>query len=696
MRSRSYCHLLLVALLAVVANSAAAQEESASDPPGEELELGEEDLAPGTDELFEVDPVVVTASRRQERLSEATVATEVITREDLRSAGVQDASEALEELTGLEIIRSFRGNTVRLQGLDADYVLVLVDGERTIGRTGGGIDLSRFPVETIERIEIVRGASSALYGSDAIGGVINIITRDNVSSYSVEAQAQYGYMIPPDGGDDAVRDFSFGDEAGHLFDLSVAGGARLGILNVQLSAGYHHSGSYDLEPENIATSGSAFDEYIFTNRTSLDLSDTLSAVAQLRFRRRDSQGIDESGTGAIFDREQVAEEFAASLGPRFEFEDGSKFRISLGYSLYRDQFLQDQRGSDALDQFQDNREHQGEGQIQLDWVVSPAHVVTAGADYLLQVLDSPRVNGSRRRARVAPYIQDEWIIMDDPYLVIVPGFRLDIDTQFGVQPSPKLAIRFDPHERVTLRASGGAGFRAPTFAEQYLFFENPSVGYVVEGNTELDPESSWSVQVGTVVRPTDRIWISANLFRNQIENLIDAQPLDDGNVGRLRFVYTNVAAAHTQGLELTVRYRPLDELDLEVGYALLDARDEELDRALPGRAMHRGTFKGRVRTEAGLEAELRGAIVGERPFYFDLDGDGTEEEVTDDPYAQVDAKFGWRFGDRFGVYVGIDNVFNVGSRDLNVRPRTVYGGLTGALEQGPVEDDLDEEAEESL
>jgi outer membrane receptor protein involved in Fe transport len=117
----------------------------------------------------EIPTVVVTGTRSERRLAEAPVATEVISRREIEASGARTVGDLLEKHPGLEVLRTFGGQQLRIQGLDPEYVLVLIDGQRAIGRIGGGIDLARFPVGAVERIEIVKGASSALYGSDRDG-----------------------------------------------------------------------------------------------------------------------------------------------------------------------------------------------------------------------------------------------------------------------------------------------------------------------------------------------------------------------------------------------------------------------------------------------------------------------------------------------------------------------------------------------
>ena len=127
---------------------------------------------------IDLETLVVTGSRTEHSVDESPVSVEVISREDIEQTGGRNVADVLDGQIGVNVQHSFQGSTVQLQGLDSKYILVLVDGERIGGRISGAIDLSRLYIENIERIEIVKGASCALYGSDAIGGVINIITRN--------------------------------------------------------------------------------------------------------------------------------------------------------------------------------------------------------------------------------------------------------------------------------------------------------------------------------------------------------------------------------------------------------------------------------------------------------------------------------------------------------------------------------------
>src|SRR4051812_28984422 len=200
--------------------STPVRAQQAAEAPEVEAEAGSEDV-------HRVDAVVVTGSRTERSLGEAPVATEVISREEIEESGARDAAELLEDRPGVYLERGFAGAAPELEGLPADYTLILVNGVRVPGRVNGVIDLSRFASENIERIEIVRGAGSALYGSDAIAGVINIITRAASRPLELDGSANVG---------------AFG-----RFELTGGAGTKGKAGSLRVSGGRHASEGFDLD-----------------------------------------------------------------------------------------------------------------------------------------------------------------------------------------------------------------------------------------------------------------------------------------------------------------------------------------------------------------------------------------------------------------------------------------------------------------
>ncbi|MEY4548840.1 MAG: hypothetical protein RL685_5035 [Pseudomonadota bacterium] len=620
------------------------------------------DGPPLADDVHQVDAVVVTGSRTERPLGEAPVATEVISREEIAESGARDLADLLEDRPGLYLPRSSTGTGPQLQGLPADYTLILVDGVRVPGRINGVIDLSRFASENIERVEIVRGAGSALYGSDAIAGVINIITRKAKRPVELSGTGNLG----PYG----------------RMDVTAGVGTQQPGWSARVTGGRHASDGFDLNPTDLATTQSAFQQYDVAQRSELVASPSFKLGTTTEYVRRARQGIDVSAGGAVFDRDNLTQTVQAGLTPELRFGE-NKLSLRSSYGAFRDEFQLDQRGSDALDDGQDTREQLVQLGAQLDMLLG-SHLVTTGAEGSFESLDTERLNGrTGERTRLGLYAQDEWTLLEAPLLVLLPGARLDVDSQFGVAPTPRTALRFDPTSEVTLRASYGWGFKAPDFRELYLLFENPSAGYLVEGNPELDPERSQNIGASVEVRPHRSVWLSLQGFYNFLDDRIDTVLTPATEIGPQRFRYRNVNSAISRGISASVSVSPLAGLKLDFGYDLTDARTTgDGSRRLSGLPAQRATAGLRYRApNVGFDTTWRGSFVGTRPFYQDIDGDGDEEQRDSYGYASVDVRVAQRIGYGFASYLMGENLFDAGDPEfLALTPRTFSGGVEFSYE----------------
>lgn len=645
--------ITLVALLGL-AIPARTAEAADSVPEPASAEAG------GGEDVHAVDAIVVTGSRTERPLGEAPVATEVITRREIASSGARNLGELLEEQPGIYLDRGVGGAAPQLQGLPADYTLILIDGVRQPGRVNGAIDLDRFSIEDIERVEIVRGSASALYGSDAIAGVINIITRRASKPLDLTGRASYG---------------AYG-----TLDLSAGVGVRRKSWSSRMSGGYHSRDAFDLDPSDVATDRSASTQYNIANQSSYSPTRRLTLTLTGDYRHQDRSAVDVSPAGgAVFDRENRTETGSLLLKPEWRFGAGSRLELRSSFAIFRDQFLLDQRGATELDELQDTREQLGQFGVQLDTLLGASHLVTLGAEAWYEALRTPRLAGGRgTRTRGALYVQDEWTLLDAPLLVLLPGARVDVDSQFGAYPTPRVALRFDPVQQVTLRASYGWGFKAPDFRELYLLFENPSVGYLVEGNTQLSPEKSRNVNLGAEYRPHRAVWLSAQGFYNDISDRIGTNLAPSDDVGPQRFIYQNVASAHSLGIDSNLRISPLSGLRFDLGYSWTRTRNESDGQPLSGTPLHRATASVRYGVaNIGLETMARAAFIGSRAFFQDSDGDGAQERVDASGYASVDARIAQHVGYGLSAFVFGENLLNAGDALFApLQPRTFSGGVT--------------------
>lgn len=653
--------------------------KEAKDSKSEQIEKqkhGHSGIQPNHDDSNKTNMITVTGTRRRGLLKDATISTEVISRKDIDDMGARDLSQTLGNVPGIEVRPAQsgeRGQTVRLQGLSAQNVLILVDGQRTTGRFSGSIDLTRFKAEDIERIEIVKGASSAIYGSDAIAGVINIITKEAKDPLYAEFRSL--------GGSGSKTYFGPYME----FRNYATVGAKADKLSTLFTVGWHKGEGYDLTPDATpgprngryaslapgynpypvgmpiinqyllttrfsgysppleSTSGSAFHDMNLSNKTVYQATDQLTLTGQFYYRHLDQSAVDASPPRTVYDRRNKTHDFMGAFNVDWIASQKINLNLNANYSRFQDLFTTDQRKADDLDSQQRTDNAVTEFRTRVDYKVSVNHITSIGAENLQDQISSARIapdcrrtypnlcfedfnplltkgqtiNGNAYRFRNAFYLQDEWRISDKPRIQIVPGVRYDHDSIYGGEWLPKLAIRYDVTDQFRIRAANGLGYRAPSFQDLYFNFLNPGVGYRVVGNSDLKPELSRSYNFGWEWDITKRIWYSSNLFYNNVDNLIGfrTNPVRDSS-GLMVFQTSNYQKAMTQGIETSVNVRVSDIVTTSVGYTYTDSRDELTKLPLEGRGPHRWNFSVRVdEKSSGISLSVFAVVFGKQPYY---------------------------------------------------------------------------------
>ena len=611
--------------------------------------------------------IVVTGSRTQTTRAESVVTTLVVSRRDIEESGATTVAEALQAQPGVVLERSYAGTSVRLQGLNPEHTLVLVDGQRVSGRKAGQIDLSRYPVDWVERIEIVKGPTSVLYGSDAMGGVVNLITRKADGPFSADVYSSYGSL--------------------NAFDLSAGVATEAKGVGVRAHGGYHTTDSFDRNESTLTTDGPARTSVSAGAISTVTLAPDWTVTPRVYYRQQDSQGISETGSGAIFDQRNLTEEVQGAVATSGSFTGTDRLQATGFSTWYRDQYSSNQRNSSALDSYQDTTELSLQGAIQYDRLIGENNRATIGVDTLAESMESDRLaTGEGERTRVGVFAQDEWTVTQARRLTIMPGGRFDSDSQFGTHATPSIALRYDPLPTIAIRGGYGWGYRAPVFKELLMRFENRSANYVVEGNKALKPERSRNAHLGIDWIVSRSLWTSISAYRNDVVDLIGFGTLaasEDGSP--TRYGYINVAEAVTQGGEINVEARLWAGLDLAAGYALNDTLDVANDRPLEGRSLHRVTAQLRQVIEAtGTTATARLSWNGPKAYFVDIDDDDVEERVESDATTILDLRiFQDLVENRAGLrlFVGADNFLNTGDSEyFPLPPRTFFAGLTGRFD----------------
>ncbi len=513
-----------------------------------------------------LDAVIVSASRREQRLSDAVIETSVIDGARLRRSGATDLSQVIAEQSGLQLDGGTpAGAGVQMRGFDSRRVLVLLDGAPLVGRVAGNFDLSRLPVSMVDRVEIVKGPQSTLYGSDALGGVVNIITRR-------ATEAGWAAGLSSGLGTQGRRDVAVNvvGRRGPV-GLSVDGGFR----GIDLAPGVSgDNGTYARRGNGMAT-------LTWDLRPGTDLSASLLGVIESQRYR----------TGQLFHFADNTQ-WAGRVAAHHELSATNRLTGSLHGTTFDHLSRASTLGSPVSDGGDRDRQTLVTGEVL--WNALYGNVaVDAGTQVRSERIAADRVEGRRREiSGIEPFVQASAALGD---LTVVPGVRVSWSDRWGRFVAPRFAMMWRPADPVALRASVGRGYRAPDFKELYLDFVNSAAGYAVRGNEDLRPEHSTAFALsGEYSGP--RFWGRAGVFHNAYRDFIETSEPDAAGT----FTYQNLERGTIRGLEVESGVA-IGSWNAEAGFDLLHTRDRATSTPLLGRPRH--TLRSSV--SGPLTASLR-------------------------------------------------------------------------------------------
>jgi vitamin B12 transporter len=604
-------------------------------------------LAQETPDTVKLKEVVVTATRLPTVRDNVPAAITVIDARDLRRRGVRTVDEALRSVSGAAVVPSGSYGSVTslfMRGGESDYVQLMMDGVQ-INSPGEPVNWSNISIENIDRIEIVKGPASVLYGSDAVTGVINLITKQRAG------RARGSFALSGGRGD------KVGSQADGSFDTAaleaeLTGGTPRWLYSGGLSH-FDSDGAYAFNNQHRNTS--------FTARTTLQASASteVSATARYDWNRFHYPT---NGLGQLNDRNQFhkGELFALGLDAGRRLSQRAELRAAYSYNQNVD--ISDDRADNAADTlgffryFSNDRFRRQTADVRVNYRAGSASTLTAGGELEWQSSrgESTSPYGDTpvhtdKRANRAVYAQ--WLATISRISVQV-GARTEDNDRFGNIATYRagLAAQLSPALRV--RANAGTGFKEPRFFEQFG-------GGFVAGNPNLEPERSRSIEAGADAVLGDAT-LSATFFAQKFKNLI--QYITPANFGDPN--YTNVAAARADGLELEAAWT-ISRFVLKGGYTNLqtrvtdqgDGQDASFanDQPLIRRPEHSGSFGAGVLFDR-WSADLSAHFVGARA---DLDfADYPANRVTLPAYTRIDVSGQYRLTSAATLTLRIENAFD--------------------------------------
>ena len=660
----------------------------------------------------EFDEVVVTATRSEAQKSTVPLPITTISKKQITNAGNLRLNDILREQTGLFLVTE-HGEGVQMQGFNPDYTKILIDGEPIIGRTAGTLELSRIAVGNIEKIEIVKGGASSLYGSEALAGVINIITSNNQKS-TLNASVRYG-----------TNDNT---------DVTLQGNWRRKKFNAYLFLNRYSSSGYDLTPESYGKTVEPFYNYTAQLKVDYNITNNLKFKASGRYFTQKQQF--RYNVGTIMQPTHVHGETTEqdiNVNASLIYYVNSKLRLE-------GRFYNSTYGNTLLSLYNsDNTVYEStyfdqvftRGELQGFYNLAENHKFTGGLGRLWENIIASRYTSKKYMQTNYAFLQYETMIKEK--LNIILGARYDNHSVYGSQLSPKAAFSYQFSKKFSVRGSFGTGFKAPDFRQLYLNFDNNIAGYTVFGTQELPAfiaqlqatnqilslhfapeemgnlkaERSTSFNFGFSYRPMKKLIFQVNAFRNDVKNLIETQIAVTRTNGQLVYSYKNLNRIYTQGLEINGTYNFMKNFSFTAGYQLLYAADKDvLERLEDGEYYRRnpitfatervqkgdyGGLYNRSRhsyniklaydnPKLGVFANVRAVYRGRYGF-----GDNNGNTILDTDaeyvkgYATIHASAGkmlWE--NRIRLQVGVDNLFNKTNpaQITNLAGRLLWASIT--------------------
>ena len=599
--------------------------------------------------LIEMSSIVITGTRTEKYLKDVPVITQVIKGSKLSESDPMDVSQILGEMTGVSLVENQFGTGVELSGFGSDHILVLVDGMELLGRINGQLDISQIPTDQIERIEVVKGASSALYGSEAMGGIINIITKKPQDNFSVSASGDAG---------------SYGRYNGNI---TLTGG--LGNWRSKIFTNIRRYGGNNLNNNSLWENGNEYNKY--NSGIRLENPQILGGILRL-----DSKLFFEKQKLKI---ESLFEDVTDNLrlANRLEYEGNRetiKYKTGLEYSYFDhvyERFVLSSGYKKSSDTTIDGL-FRADMTFQID---RSNNLLNGGAGYENETIESDRISPNYHQSDLLyGFVQDEWQI--NQKLTFLAGLRMDNHSLYGNYYSPKISLMYKPEPISRIRFSYGRGFKAPTFKEMFLDFYVSQVGYHISGNSELEPEISNSAIFDIERWHTNLYHGRVNIFYNEIRNLIDY--VSDGyyQEGIREWKTANIYRAITKGVDIDLTYFFTPKIEFAIGYSYLDTWDVNNESPINLKAKHKGNAKLRLQLPRDIKFNVRTQYIGER--YYGEEGlvSGETVESWINEYFLLHTNLSIPLIKKLELRVGVNNITDVYDVDWGPMPgREWYIGL---------------------
>lgn len=517
------------------------------------------------DNVSVLEQVTVTATRTETVLQDAPGSVTIITQEEIKGKGGENIVDLVRGSTGISMqgIGTGGRKSISLRGMESKHTLILVDGKRLPGSNdviGPNTDYQYdwIAIEEIERIEVVRGPMSVLYGSDAMGGVINIITKKTKDEWTGKIKHTR-----------RIADDDYGGE-GYGLDIHGAGAVT---DNMQLSLAA------------MATKRAAVESILDERLSAIEGKERQHASMKINWQPAEKQDVEV--TYASGDEERWYNTLTRAGIPYMSSYDITRTQKSVAWDgavrgtystlrVYKNEIDIKNRASNgvAATDPQALQDTIIEGSTRFG--LGKSQLVSLGFEKRKEILWNPKLsNGEDDVVMDSIWVQDEVAIGDKS--IIHMGARWDDHQYFGLETSPRIAMVHDASERLTLRASYGKGFRAPTLKQVTPDYTFQAGRIIINSNPKLEPErnSVWEIAANY---KGEHVELNVGVFDNQISNLIDTRLDTVYPNGMQEWSYANIDEARIQGSELSLVMGLSENSKVKANYQYMDAKDGDKQR----------------------------------------------------------------------------------------------------------------------
>ncbi len=613
--------------------------------------------ATSTKEMDNETVYIYGALNTKSGLIDSAVKTEVLSSQEIEDSHYNDLSESISDIAGVSEIsvdRRSGAKTALIQGFGENSVLVMIDGTPVSQNSSFGFDMTQVSTENIEKVEVIKGGASALYGSQAIGGVINIVTKKPLNKKKL--------FIDLSSGMDQESNEAKQANAKVLYSNRVNGYGH------KFTASFRNQSDFDLDKNTYAKDGPKYsklnsslylDKKLGNNTLSLNymyFNDYVKSTSSKPFgsstfgeinnetrtttHNIKLQNILKSGDSSLktyVNAELIRDDLNLNDNPKTTFQETHKLT---NYDSYRVESIYDR-------------------------LVFDNHALTAGLLYKedrvdqktrTQQTESIIVDHSdidhKKVWSLQGYIQDNYF--KDSY-EISPGARIQYDSNYGYNFSPKVSFSYFNELSENIESKSwltlGTGHRSPSIKERFFTLDHSSVAnYIVQGNDNLEPEKSISIQFGNKLDFNREHSIHGNIFYNKISNLIETTELESSTSTKV-FSYKNFDNVDSKGVEIGSSYTPNNLNKFNLNYSYTETINQTTGLQLLNRPLYSWKLKHTLSPSESLSIINSLRYTGKKY---------TNEENTkiSEGHSSFDTKFNYRYSKSINIYFGINNLFD--------------------------------------